>query len=285
MSEEMPLKSPLRNVLLTIAYDGSGFSGWQRQPNQRTVQGELERVLSHLCGEEIALNGVSRTDAGVHALGQRASFTGGFGIPAERIPAAANNLLEDIRIVCAEEMPPGFRIRDAVRAKTYVYRMAWAEGGTLAPLFLRNYFAWLPAAPDAARVRAAAAALVGTHDFAAFQSAGGMPRETTVRTIYKAKVLSNTCLPACFSSLDFADKRDNSGFSGFDFAVTGDGFLYNMVRIMAGTLIECGLGQRDPVEMADILRSADRRRAGRTAPPQGLYLKEVFFDQENADLD
>ncbi|MDR1815346.1 MAG: tRNA pseudouridine(38-40) synthase TruA [Clostridiales Family XIII bacterium] len=255
----------MRNVLLTIAYDGTGFSGWQRQPERRTVQGELERVLAHVTGTEILLNGTSRTDAGVHALGQRASFAGEYGIPAERIPVAVNNLLEDIRVLAAEEVPAAFHARFDATGKTYLYRIGISDGSA-APtmngrvfrdLFLRNYFYWLQETPDVGKMEAAARFLTGTHDFAAFQAAGGTPRESTVRTVRDIVII----------------KEGNN----IDIEITGDGFLYNMVRILVGTLVETGLGRRAPEDAARVLASGDRRNAGHTAPPQGLYLKEVFF--------
>ncbi|MDR1796343.1 MAG: tRNA pseudouridine(38-40) synthase TruA [Clostridiales Family XIII bacterium] len=265
----------MRNVLLTIAYDGTGFSGWQRQPGRRTVQGELERALSRICAEEVTLHGTSRTDAGVHALGQRASFSGDFGIPANRIPIAANALLEDIHILEAQDVPEGFHARFDAKRKTYFYRLAYEgppvpdEGSgaaepSLRHVFMRNYFYWLQDLPNIGKMEEAAKLVVGTHDFAAFQSAGGTPRETTVRTISELRVFARgrTLSPAV---------------EEIDVEVTGDGFLYNMVRILVGTLVEIGLGQRQPEEAGSILSSRDRGRAGHTAPPQGLYLKEVFF--------
>jgi len=252
----------MRNVLLTLAYDGTNFCGWQRQPNVRTVQGELEQALSQVCGEEIELNGTSRTDAGVHALGQCASFTGNFGIPTERIPLAANNLLEDIRVLDAKEMPEGFHARFDAKGKTYLYRIATAP---LPPLFLRNNFYWLDSLPDTKPMGEAASLLVGTHNFAAFQAAGGTPRETTVRTLRDVKIS-----PSHFSDM-FGE------YAGIDIEVNGDGFLYNMVRIIAGTLAEVGLGLRTAADVQTALASHERKDAGRTAPPQGLYLKQVHF--------
>lgn len=256
-----------RNILLTIQYDGTDFSGWQRQPQMRTVQGEVEKALSSLCGKPVELNGASRTDAGVHALGQRASFCGEFGIPTERIPLAASNLLAgmqdrgkgcaDVRVIAAEEMPPDFHARFDAVGKTYRYRIRWGEP----EVFLRNYCYQIPKPLDIAAMQSAAAFIEGTHDFACFQAAGGTPRKTTVRTIYRLCVAQ-------------------TGGNEIEIAVTGDGFLYNMVRIMVGTLTEIGQGRRRPEEIPEILASADRRRAGHTAPPQGLYLAEIYYDEE-----
>ena len=202
-----------RNILLTLEYDGTGFHGWQRQPAARTVQGELERVLSILCGCDIAVNGTSRTDAGVHALGQRASFSGDFTKPAER------------------------------------------SGDT--DIFRRNYCWQIDRCLDAEAMSKAAGHIAGTHDFACFQASGGQERETTVRTIYSLDVCRN-------------DEE-------IEISVTGDGFLYNMVRIITGTLVEVGKGRMAPEYIEEIISSKDRTKAGPTAPPQGLYLAEVYY--------
>ncbi len=254
-----------KNVLLTIGYDGTGFSGWQRQPGRRTVQGELEAVLSHLCRQEIQLNGTSRTDAGVHALGQRASFSGNFGIPVERIKKAANNLLcggQNSRLRCADivitevkEVPMEFHARFDAKGKTYRYVILNRQEPDI---FRRNYCYQVERKLDKEAMRKAAAEIIGTHDFACFQSAGGNPRQTTVRTVTR---------------LDITESADDE----IVMEITGDGFLYNMVRIIAGTLVEVGSGMRSATEMPEIIRSADRRRAGHTAPPGGLYLKEVYY--------
>ena len=180
-----------RNILLTIEYDGSGFHGWQRQPEVRTVQGELERVLSHICGMPVAINGTSRTDAGVHALGQRASFRGDFGIPTDRIALAANNLLAggmnsqqavgDVRIIKAEDVPDGFHARFNSRGKMYRYII---RNCPEVDIFRRNYCYQVRQPLDLDVMRQAAAYIEGTHDFKCFQAAGGQEKETTVRTIH-----------------------------------------------------------------------------------------------------
>ena len=252
-----------RNILLTLEYDGTGFHGWQRQPAARTVQGELERVLSILCGCDIAVNGTSRTDAGVHALGQRASFSGDFTIPAERIVLAANNLLSggmnrnsvgDIKILKAEEMPQDFHARFNCKSKRYIYRIL-NSGDT--DIFRRNYCWQIDRCLDAEAMSKAAGYIAGTHDFACFQASGGQERETTVRTIYSLDVCRN-------------DEE-------IEISVTGDGFLFNMVRIITGTLVEVGKGRMAPEYIEEIISSKDRTKAGPTAPPQGLYLAEVYY--------
>ena len=253
-----------RNILLTIEYDGSGFHGWQRQPEVRTVQGELERVLSHICGMPVAINGTSRTDAGVHALGQRASFRGDFGIPTDRIALAANNLLAggmnsqqavgDVRIIKAEDVPDGFHARFNSRGKMYRYII---RNCPEVDIFRRNYCYQVRQPLDLDVMRQAAAYIEGTHDFKCFQAAGGQEKETTVRTIH---------------SLIIRREAENVIIE-----VSGDGFLYNMVRIIAGTHTEVGLGKKRPEELADIMESRDRQRAGHTAPAEGLYLVEIYY--------
>ena len=255
-----------RNILLTIQYDGTNFSGWQRQPNARTVQGEIEAVLSKICGSHTQINGTSRTDAGVHALGQRASFKGEFGIPTDRIQIAANNMLAasvgtprqcaDVRITKVEEVPSDFHARFDCKGKTYRYILRY---GSEADVFRRNYAYQIKGGLDVGAMAAAAKHIVGTHDFACFQAAGGTPRETTVRTIFNLQVL-----PKCEDELWIE--------------ITGDGFLYNMVRIIVGTLVEVGQGKRAADSLKNVIASEDRRQAGHTAPAEGLYLLEIYYE-------
>ena len=253
-----------KNFLLKIAYDGSTFSGWQRQPDKRTVQGVLEETLSFFTGQDVKLNGTSRTDAGVHALGQCASFKGDFSIPPEGLMKAANNRLSggmnrknpvgDVLILSLEEVSPEFHARFDCKGKTYRYVI---NNSSDRDIFRRNYSYWIPETLDMDRMREGARFMVGTHDFKAFQSSGGQERETTVRTISDLKVMKE----------------------GTDIIieVTGDGFLYNMVRIITGTLVEVGLGKRTPDSVKDTIESLDRTKAGHTAPAEGLYLKEIYF--------
>lgn len=256
-----------RNILLTIEYDGSGFSGWQRQPHARTVQGELEQVLSRVCRCEISLNGTSRTDAGVHALGQRASFRGDFGIPTDKIMLAANNLLAggqnsqigvgDVRITEVCEMPPDFHARFDSKGKTYRYVIRNSEEPDI---FQRSYCYQVKKALNLEAMRAAAEHIVGTHDFKCFQAAGGNERLTTVRTVH---------------SLDIYTQEKSVIIE-----ITGDGFLYNMVRIIVGTLVEVGLGKKTAKELPKIIESKDRQNAGHTAPAAGLYLVKIYYAEQ-----
>ncbi len=251
-----------RNILLKIAYDGSNFCGWQRQPGSRTVCGELETVLSRLCGIDIKLDAVSRTDAGVHALGQQASFKGVFGLPTDRIAKAANDALAmdrlqrvgEIAIIEAKEMPPDFHARYSAKGKRYIYRIS---DSAKMNVFRRNYCYQVGRPLDVSAMREAADFIAGEHDFRCFMAMGSSPQKSTVRNIFEADV-----------------RREDEDIV---FSVAGDGFLYNMVRIITGTLVETGLGRRSPEDMQKTLASFDRSEAGHTAPPQGLYLKEVFY--------
>lgn len=256
----------MRNILLKIEYDGTEFSGWQRQPQPevRTVQDELEETLSRLCGQKIQIDGTGRTDAGVHALAQCATFSGEFGIPTDRLVKAANDILADsrqkggpVRIISAEEVPEGFHARFSAEGKTYVYRIYNAPD---MPVFLRNYRYHVKKPLDTDAMRKAAAAFPGKRDFEAFMAMGSTPQETTVRTIFGVNI-------------------ETRGVE-IDISVTGDGFLYNMVRIIAGTLVDVGLGRIPAEDVPGIIAGCDRQRAGHTAPPQGLYMAEVYFDRE-----
>ena len=251
-----------KNILLTIAYDGTGFSGWQRQPRARTVCGELEGLLSAVCGIPVELFGASRTDAGVHARGQSASFSGRMGIPATGIERAVNDALSqnrlervgEIRIVSALEKPMGFHARYDAKGKRYSYRI---RNTGRADLFLRNYCYQVAEPLDADAMQEAASFLVGEQDFRCFLSAGGNPQKTTVRRIDSCSV----------------EKQDDE----IVLTVSGTGFLYHMVRNITGTLVEIGSGKRLPAEIKRILESRERSKAGHTAPPQGLYLEEVYY--------
>lgn len=254
----------MSNVLITIEYDGTNFKGWQIQPEVRTVQGEVEYVLKYIAGEDIHIHGTSRTDAGVHALGQCASFQWPSPMPVEKLQMVMNRRFGaggegrngapgDIKIVDVKVVPDDFHARYSCKGKTYRYILDRSGN-----IFNRNH-AFLFAEPlDIEAMREAAKHIVGTHDFKCFESAGGTPRETTVRTV---------------SSLVMEECGDR-----IIFEITGDGFLYNMVRIIIGTLVEVGLGKKSADEIPSIIESLDRCRAGFTAPPQGLYLKEIYFE-------
>jgi tRNA pseudouridine38-40 synthase len=273
----------MKNVLLTIAYDGTDFCGWQKQPGQRSVQSEVERVLSIVCAQPIQINGTSRTDSGVHAYGQRASFAADFSIPVDKIPMVANGIFAsaasqktrktsgDVAILTAEEVPADFHARFSAIGKKYIYKIS----STVQPdPFHRDQCYQITRALDLASMEKAATHLVGTKDFKCFQAAGGKELETTVRTIFAARISKTARLGAGPAPVG------NGQSQGADilFEVIGDGFLYNMVRIITGTLVDAGLGKIDPDGLPVIITSRDRRYAGHTAPPQGLYLAEVFYE-------
>lgn len=253
-----------RNFLLTIAYDGTLFHGWQRQPEAVTVQGYLESTMSRLFKKDITINGTSRTDAGVHAYGQRATFSMDSGIPADRLARVLNNALSGrekgpfgispVRIVKAEEKPAGFHARFDSKGKKYIYKIRNTQD---VDIFMRNYVYHVGGSLDVEAMRKAAEATKGTHDFKAFESSGGNERETTVRTIY---------------GISLEQTEDM-----LELHVSGDGFLYNMVRIITGTLVDVGCGKIRAEDLPEIIDSKDRTKAGHTAPPYGLYLAEVYY--------
>ncbi|MGP1569505.1 MAG: tRNA pseudouridine(38-40) synthase TruA [Eubacteriales bacterium] len=257
----------MRNVLLTIEYDGTRLSGWQRQPLRRTVQGELERCLARILGQEVLLAGVSRTDAGVHAHAQKASFFLNNSIPLQNLKTALNNMLSggkanlletsDIRIVEIEEKASDFHARFSAVGKKYIYLI---NNNIEESVFERNYSYHVKKPLDIEKMRVAAKQIVGTHDFVCFQAAGSNPRQTTVRTIY---------------SLEIENKRDNQ----ISIQIKGDGFLYNMVRIIVGTLVEVGYGKIPQDGILEIIHEKDRKNAGHTAPARGLYLAEVYYEK------
>ncbi len=286
-----------KNILLKIAYDGTGFSGWQRQPNARTVCGELEALLTEICGCPVQLNGCSRTDAGVHARGQMASFKADCTVPADRLARVMNDRLAkdrlegvgEIRIADAREMPEDFHARFDSKGKRYIYkiRAGWGSQGTSCSgnfdlsggsdpcgpdVFLRNYCYQVKDRLDIGAMRAAAAQIVGTHDFKCFEAAGSTPRESTVRTIYRLDIDCKDVSPAEAPGQDGGPVLQDIAIR-----IEGDGFLYNMVRIITGTLVETGLGKRSADSISNAITSKDRSKAGHTAPPQGLYLDEVFY--------
>ena len=263
------------NVLLTIEYDGTAFSGWQRQPEARTVQGTVERVLTELTGVQVTVDGVSRTDAGVHARDQKAVFRTDLKIPVSNLARVMNDRLagrpesrsenDDVRIVAAVPVRDDFNVRHESIGKTYRYSI---RNASEMPVFDRNYRYLVRPDLDIGKMREAAEYIKGTHDFRCFQAAGGEPGKTTVRTIWDITVR------------EVKLKGDTAG-RDILIDISGDGFLYNMVRIITGTLVEVGLGKREPEELSGIIESRDRARAGHTAPPQGLCLMRVFLSGDD----
>lgn len=246
----------MRRIKLTVAYDGTDYCGWQIQPNGITVEEVLNRALSRLTGEKIRVIGASRTDAGVHARGSVAVFDTASTVPPERFAYAVNPLLpEDIVVVGAEEVPQDWHPRYQNSVKTYEYHILNRE----MPDPLRRRESWHVSFPlDLDSMREAAAYLRGEHDFRSFCSIHTGVK-TTVRTIY---------------TLDI----DRSG-NLITIRISGNGFLYNMVRIIAGTLVEVGRGFRTPENVRDILNAEEREKAGATAPPQGLVLVSIAYPE------
>ena len=244
----------VKRVKLIVAYDGTAYCGWQLQPNGRTIEGELNQALSSLLQEDIHVIGASRTDSGVHALCNIAVFDTQTRIPAEKISYALNQRLpEDIRIKKSCEVAADFHPRHCSSRKTYEYRI-YQDSFPEPVRRLYTHFTYVPLDMD--RMREGAAWLIGEHDFKSFCSAAAVV-ETTVRTILSINI----------------EKQGKE----IVISVCGTGFLYNMVRIISGTLIEIGNGQYPPERMDKILKACDRGAAGPTAPAQGLTLMGIEF--------
>lgn len=245
----------MRNLKIIVAYEGNGFSGWQVQPNQRTIQSEIEAALREIEGRPVRIQGSGRTDAGVHALGQVASFELENEIPIQNLRKALNHRLPPaIRVLNAEEVPADFHARYSATAKTYEYRI-WR--GEICPPFERRTVYHYPYPLDEPAMIEAAALLEGEKDFRSFATNNGEAVESTVRTVYLSR---------------FERTGDR-----LIYTVRGSGFLYNMVRNFVGTLLEIGKGNWTPDDVPRILAERDRRAAGRTAPPVGLFLVEVEY--------
>lgn len=244
----------MKRVLLTVEYDGTAYCGWQIQENGPSVQQEIQKALRRATGAQVSVTGASRTDAGVHARGQRAHFDTQATIPPEKYPYVLNTLLpRDIRVRAARETPPDFHARFDARGKIYTYRI---HNHAHADALQRNMRAHVPGQLCDAAMREAAGLLVGTHDFRAFAAAGGSAK-TTVRCVRDAALLR----------------------AGDDLTllVHGTAFLYNMVRIIAGTLIAVGQGRLSPDCVQTAFQTGDRLCLGPTAPAHGLELTRVYY--------
>ena len=247
----------MRNIKLVIEYDGKDFNGWQKQPNKLNIQGEIERAIKQITGEEVDLTASGRTDAGVHALGQVANFKTNSNIPIEKIPIALNsNLKKSIVIKSAEEVEERFHSRLNCKRKTYRYIINNSRYGTA---IYRNLETHIPMKLNIQKMQEAVKYFEGEHDFKAFK-ASGTSSKSSVRTIYNAEVI-------------------DAGNERIYIELTGSGFLYNMVRIISGTLVEVGLGKIEPNEIKTIIESQKRENAGKTLPPQGLYLVSVEYEK------
>ena len=241
-------------IKITVEYDGTEYCGWQVQPNGITVQQRLNEAVEALTDEKTSVVGSGRTDSGVHAAGQVAHFDTNSTIPPQRFAAALNSVLPaDIRVLSSCEAEEGFHARFCAKKKTYSYKMYIAE--TVRPLWDR--YACLLAYPvDVAAMSSAAKLFVGEHDFRSFMASGSSVQDT-VRTVYSASVTTDG---------DF-----------ITFTVCGSGFLYNMVRIMAGTLVEVGAGRMSEADVVSALENGQRTLSGKTMPPHGLTLVSVEY--------
>ncbi|MBP2655365.1 MAG: truA [Firmicutes bacterium] len=243
-----------RKLKLTVAYDGSRYHGFQRQANAVTIQEVLEEQLAKIFGHRLKLNGAARTDSGVHAYNQVITFNTEGKIPVGKVPLAAKSALpDDIVVTRAEEVSCDFHARYSARSKIYLYQIYVSK---LPDPFRRNYAWHLPKMPDVAAMHKAAQRIVGEHDFSSFRASGGH-LINPVRTI-----LATGC---------------HQDAEKIEFIFHGTGFLYHMVRNLVGTLVDVGWGRLTDSDFAAILAGRDRSLAGITAPPQGLYLKEVFY--------
>lgn len=243
-----------RNIKLIIEYDGTNYNGWQSQMNGTAIQDIVEGALFQLTGEKVKLTGSGRTDSGVHAYGQVANFFSTSSIPAEKFSFALNTILpKDIIIKKSREVGSEFHARFSAKGKKYRYLI---YNSTHPSALLRNRTFHVFYNLNIAAMKEASSHFIGTYNFEGFMAKGSQVKNT-VRTIRETSLV----------------KRDEI----IQIEITGDGFLYNMVRIIVGTLIDVGIGRIKTQDISNIIRSCDRKLAGRTAPPQGLYLVEVYY--------
>lgn len=244
----------MKNVKITIEYDGSHYSGWQRQKNGKSVEETLDTVIKKITNEDIKLFGSSRTDAGVHARGQVANFVTSSSIPPCKFPMVLNDKLpDDIVVIQGEEVPVEFHSRYDSKGKMYSYTILNRK---IRPAFMKDYVAHCSYELNFEAMELAAKYFLGTHDFAAFKSKGGSVK-TSVRTVNIIELRRNDSIIKLY--------------------IDGDAFLYNMVRIIAGTLIDVGRGRIPLHSIPEIIESKDRNRAGKTAPACGLCLEKIYY--------
>jgi tRNA pseudouridine38-40 synthase len=245
----------MRNILLTIAYDGTNYCGWQIQPNGMTIEEKLQMAFRRMDGSTVKVIGSGRTDARVHAEGQRANVKLTSTVPTNRIPYALNaNLPSDIVVKAAMEVPMDFHARYSALGKTYRYRLYI---GKFRDPIERNHHYHISEPLDISKLKEALELFKGTHDFKGFMAAGSSVK-TTVRTIEKIEVQSED-------------------LNTLDIYISANGFLYNMVRIIIGTVVDVGKGKITIKQVEEALKNQNRSSAGHTAPPQGLFLEEVRY--------
>ena len=252
----------MRNYKLILQYEGTRYQGWQRQESTgNTIQGKLEALLTKMTGAPVEIQGSGRTDAGVHALGQVANFHADITMSPEEVRDYMNRYLpEDIAVIQAEEVPERFHSRLNARGKTYRYQIV---NGKVPSVFDRRYSWYIEEPLDTEAMKRAAAYLTGTHDFQAFTSAK-KGKKSTVRTIDSICITTERC----------------AGNDKIILSFSGDGFLYHMVRILTGTLVEVGKGLRAPEDIPGLLEQKDRQQSGALAPAQGLTLVEVRYEMK-----
>lgn len=245
----------MRNIALRLRYDGSAYHGWQVQKTESTVAETLERALSRVCGHPVKVVGCGRTDAGVHALRYCANFRTDARIPIDRIPLAVNSRLPgDIAVTDASEAPEEFNAIGSCIKKEYVYRI---QNSVIRDPFLEKRVCFYPSRLDFEKFKAAGEMFVGTHDFRAVRSVG-TETKTTVRTVFWCR----------------AEKHGDL----IETYVCADGFLYNMVRAIVGTMVYASYGKLEPQDIPALLERGDRRLTGPTMPPQGLYMNNIWYD-------
>ncbi len=244
----------MKNYKITVQYDGTRYNGWQRQGNTKnTIQERFESVLSRMCGKNVEIFASGRTDAGVHAKAQTANFKCETDMTCDEIMDYLNRYLpEDIVVTSASEANERFHSRLNAVSKTYEYRIATQKPD----VFIRKYVYYAEEKPNVEKMRSAAKLLLGTHDFKGFSSLG-RTKKSTVRTIYSIEISETDGL--------------------ITMTVNGDGFLYNMVRILAGTLYEIGTGKLEETDIVEIFKTKNRAQAGTTLPARGLTLLKVFY--------
>lgn len=268
----------MRNIKLTVEYDGTNYHGWQSQTNANTVQDVLREAVRRLTGENCGIIGASRTDVGVHATDQAANFITGSRIPVERVPQALNGILpDDIVVKFAEEVDLDFHSTHSANGKKYRYLIY----NSPSPSALMRHRAYhVKQQLDIEAMQEACRHFLGTHDFSSFRASGSNVK-TSERTIFEISLKKQADSPFVFSDSKGVNKCTVPMFplapSLLELEILGNGFLYNMVRIIAGTLVEVGIGKRSSGDIPVIIAERDRKSAGKTAPAHGLYLVEVYY--------